>query len=242
MARLFNGTTDFINLGTSVSLSSVATTVSCWVNFSALTNAYSAVYSRNAAGNQVIQLFVKSNGKLAVYLGVNPGAPTIINYDGTGSHTLVIGTWYHLAFVYDSTVGLIGYVNGAQDGTVAANGVIITGQAVEADIGRDSVNAGRFVAGSIADFSKYNVALTAAQIGALAQGARPYSVLEPAMTAWLPLDGLSSPEPDFSGNQFNGVLTGTVFAPGPPIAPFTLRRPQFINPAVTHTLMPQICL
>jgi hypothetical protein len=47
------------------------------------------------------------------------------------------------------------------------------------------------------------------------------------LIGWWPLDGFASPEVDLSRNAFNGALTGTTAAFGPPLMPFTPRTPQF---------------
>lgn len=91
-------------------------TFSAWVNATTLPNAYNAVIS--CGPTTTMALFVKSTGKLACYLqGTGQ-----IDYDGTGSHTLSTSTWTYLVMTYDPTAGLVGYFNGASDGTAAANG------------------------------------------------------------------------------------------------------------------------
>ncbi len=98
-----------------------AMTMTAWVNPTSFPNAYNAVMGRDDAIDQNFCVFlVKSTGKLALYLK----GSGVIDYDGTGSHTLSTGTWQHLALTYDSTSGLIGYVNASSDGTAAANGTL----------------------------------------------------------------------------------------------------------------------
>ncbi len=94
-----------------------------WVNAASLPSAYNTAFSQNADGNNYFDLHVKNNGTLAEYMHTTTAN---VDYDGTGSHTLSTGTWYHLGMTYDSTNGLVGYVNGALDGTAAANGAVNT--------------------------------------------------------------------------------------------------------------------
>lgn len=118
-------------------------TLSVWVKATSFTGAYnSTLYMLGASG--AVELLVKSNGKLAPYIDTSGGG---LIYDGTGSHTLSTGTWYYLTMVYSNAVGLIGYVNGASDGTVAAAGNPFSFTSF--DIGRDEVTSGRLWNGLI---------------------------------------------------------------------------------------------
>src|SRR6266576_1151194 len=70
-------------------------------------------------------VYVKSNGKLRMGVMTTEHLPgALVGYDGTGAHTLSLGTWYYLVLTYNATVGLVGYVNGAVDNTVAPNNVL----------------------------------------------------------------------------------------------------------------------
>src|ERR1035437_3896283 len=91
-ALKFDGSTTYVNCGSSALLNPAAMSMTAWVNMSALTNAYSAIVSRVAAGGATatFQIFVKSSGKLAVYVG----ASTSVSYDGSGTYTLPTGQWY----------------------------------------------------------------------------------------------------------------------------------------------------
>ena len=125
-----SASSQYVDLSTGIAPTAI--TISAWVNATSFPNAANAVVVRNNASNANAFLFVKSNGKL------NCGcvATNQRQYDGTGSHTLSSSTWYYLTLSYDSSAGLIGYVNAASDGTVAANGTMNTG-AANTNIGRD---------------------------------------------------------------------------------------------------------
>ena len=81
----------------------------------------------------------------------------------------------------------------------------------------------------LADFAVWDVVLSAGEISALASGIRPHT-LDKQTILYLPLDGLASPEPDFSGGNNSGTVTGTTFASGPPVALFT-RSPALLSPS-----------
>jgi hypothetical protein len=120
-----------------------AITLSAWVNGTTFPSAYNGVIVRNNAGSTFIGIWVKSNGKVA-WLINNSG----VSQDGTGTHTLSTATWTYLTMTYDSTSGLVGYVNATSDASHAANGTAAT-NAIQTDIGQDHPNAGRFWNGAL---------------------------------------------------------------------------------------------
>ncbi len=105
----------YIDLGTGITPTAI--TQSAWVNGNFL-NSYNAVIDANLTDTKFAALLVKSTGKLAPFV---TGTGTV-GYDGTGSHTLSTSTWYLLHLTYDSSAGLVAYVNAASDGSAAANG------------------------------------------------------------------------------------------------------------------------
>lgn len=150
----FNGSTSQIDIS-SVILSPAHLSVTAWVNPSSLANAYNAIET-NFGPSKGHGFFVKSNGKLAVFLQ-RTGAS--VNYDGTGSNTLSTGTWYHVAFTYDGST-LIGYVNGAADATVSdASGY--TSASANQVIGQDTQTAGHRWTGAIDEFRVWREAISA---------------------------------------------------------------------------------
>jgi hypothetical protein len=224
MARSFNGTTDQISCGATINPTAI--TMSAWFYLPSSTSGYRAIYSTAATGNY--QQILINPSKIAYYvygsadIHVDPGATLITT-----------GVWIHCALTYDSVGGLKTYFNGANDGTAAANGTLGVADAPLTTIGYDANSPGRNFPGRIADCAKWNIALTAAEIGALANGARPYQIRPANLFHWCPLDGYASPEPDYSGSKFNGTLTGTSYVSGPPLNLFTPRREVIQPPPVT---------
>ena len=88
-----------------------------------MSDAYASVISK-AENVDVGTLLLKSNGKLACYVGASVG---VVDYDGIGISTLNTDQWYYVTLTYDSVNGLNGYVNGVLDGSAPANGPINTG-------------------------------------------------------------------------------------------------------------------
>ncbi len=147
-----SASSQYIDCGTA--MHPAALTYSCWVNPTSFPNAYNGPIGRNASSVATV-ILVKSTGKLALFAT----ATSLVSYDGTGSHTLSTATWAHLAMTYDSSAGLVGYVNGASDGTAAANGSLNSNASTVA-IGQDP-SGSRFFNGKIDEVTISSVARSA---------------------------------------------------------------------------------
>ena len=74
--------------------------------------------------------------------------------------------------------------------------------------------------GDIAEVGILDVVLTATQIGALFRGANLFGFgIHDNLQTYYPIYGNDSSEPDFSGNDHDGVLTGTTKTIHPPVEP-----------------------
>jgi hypothetical protein len=239
MARLFNGTNTNFSFSPNYAVPP-ACSMSCWFKLSATpSGSYaSAVTHRDAGVTSYFQILPTSGLKVAYYALASGD----VHVD-PGSTTLTAGTWFHVAVTYDSVAGLKTYVNGASDGTAAANGALAAGTNAFMAVGYDPGDVTRYFPGSIADAAEWSVVLTASEIAALAKGARPSAVRPLSLTFYCPMDGLQSPEPDLSRNARNLTLSAANpnLAFGPPFTFFTPRWPQPLLPTISpFTLMPQI--
>jgi len=141
----------------------------------------------------------------------------------TSAFTALVNTWYLYIVTCDGASGLTLYVLGL-DGTFHVNGA--TGTAVDATDQTHSVNIGRrFAAGSepwdgdIAEVAYFDGTEFSTN-DALAYLQNPARVaLQYGTEFYLPIDGESSPEPDYSGNGIHGTVFGTVYANHPPVIP-----------------------
>lgn len=78
-----------------------------------------------------------------------------------------------------------------------------------------------FIPGTLAHVGFWNQPLDAAEIALLGAGLPPSNVEIGNLIGYWPLDGLSSLELDWSGNNNHGVLTGTSWAEDPLIDYFS---------------------
>jgi Concanavalin A-like lectin/glucanases superfamily len=244
MARNFNGSSDQINLSISSGLNSGhSQSLSVWAYTNTLTNP-GTIFTVEGVGTTTITLAMygaPNNGKLGFFC--TGGSVNI------SAGALSTNTWTHLVGVSDGSTITALYINGVLDstgGASAGNGV--TSPTVVGGIGYQAYSGinGGFWNGNIADVCLWDgVLLSALEIAQLAKGIRPSTIRPKSIVSWWPLDGLQSPEPDLSGNAYNGTLTGTAKAFGPPLDQSTPRWPLFFSfpaPATSFILMPQAIL
>jgi hypothetical protein len=150
-ASFVEASSEYVSTGAALSPLSTGFTYSAWVKATSFPNSYNSVFTRDGGGNYTA-FQIKSSGKLFLYTDV-------ASYDGSGSNTLAAGSWYHVVMTYDSTAGLVGYVNGASDGTAAAGGTLNT-TSRPSGIGQDPAN-GRYWDGLIDEVRVSNAARSA---------------------------------------------------------------------------------
>jgi len=127
--------------------------------------------------------------------------------------TFTVNTWNHACAVEASATDRRVYLNGAGKGTN-------TTSKVPAGIDRTTLTAdndtaqGFPFAGSVAHVAIWNVALSDAEVNALAKGAHPYTIKRGALTHYWPIRG-DSPEIDLVGGA-NLTVSGTPVQIGSP--------------------------
>lgn len=217
MSRNLNGTGDKISYP-SLAMSSVANTISIWFYPTGAQNSsYYVIHDRNNGGTHGGGIFASgsSPNKMAYYYGSGSG------HTDPGTNSYSNNTWNHVALVLSgSGLAVSAYLNGSLDGTNTS----WDAQTQTNILGANGTNSN--FAGMLADFAFWSgVGLTSAEIVALSLGVRPHTIRPSFLQIYSPIDGLQSPEPDFSGNANNGTLTGTALGSGPPVMQFTPRWP-----------------
>jgi Concanavalin A-like lectin/glucanases superfamily len=235
MARSFNGSGDQIALAAGFAPAAINFSIACWVNPST---------NNGSAGHKGRTILCSNNAGSGFnfQLSTGTGTPSVLELDltnanvlGTSTATVADGSWAHVGATWvNGTKTVSFYINGVFDSS--AVGPVALNNAAGYVIGANPGSGGQFFyfGGSMADLLFCTSILTASQFSGLFRGTRPAALGFP-LTLNMPLDGLQSPEPDLSGNAFNGTLTGTAKAFGPPFAPFTPRWPLFIPPPVVST-------
>ena len=159
----FDGTDDFVNLGTDSGLNLLnGGTVAMWVNTDNITDKRFAGKGSNGAWELLSET---TDNK--VKFRVNDGS--VKNVIGTTA--LSDGTWYHIAGVYDKSAGEIRlYVNGTLENTTTGVGQIATINTATY-LGRNE--GGNYYDGKIDDVGIWDRVLTATEIGKLVNNNQP---------------------------------------------------------------------
>lgn len=236
MARSFNGTSDVIALTAGGQAYTGTESFAAWIKFASV----------NVTGDILCGNSSPSLGYVFRWHGASgtTGAIELLHtftllIGASNTQTVTTGVWYHAGVSYDGT-NFIFYWNGVNAGSGSQAAIVVSAQYFIGSSGSSS----EWWNGSLADIASWNIVLSAGEFAALAQGARPGKIRRANLNGWWPLDGLQSPEPDYSGNIFNGTLTGTALAAGPPVMQFTPRWPQSLavaaSPIVFRKTLSQI--
>jgi hypothetical protein len=220
LARDFDGTDDKLDMGDATNLNGAfPMTVGAWVNLDAL--ALAPFISRGSTA---------SNGA-GWYFGcgdasgnVTFGKSGVNTYDSSNADVqIATGTWsYHAAVIDNATggtfykVALDGTVTSQADSSVGSFSATACNKSRIACLGR--IADSNFVNGRIAELSVYvGEAFTSNEIRTLALYGQSAVAYTP--DGYWRLLGTDDPEPDSSGNSYNGTVTGAVQADGPPGIP-----------------------
>jgi hypothetical protein len=233
MARNFNGSTDKIAFS-SLGITNTQFTIAAWCYKTSSPSSPTVFEGSGVSASHFLFLGqnLSSFPGINIALGVSGG-----RQETKCTTTFTNNVWTHIAGQFDTTTspptsGGI-FINGVKDGSGIAT-VAQPGNSTYFDgplIGNSAIGNSPWP-GNIADLAIWFTLLTQGQITALANGARPHKIGATPVKVYFPLWGLSSPEPDLSGNANNGTLTGTALATtAPPTMQFTPRWPQTLPAA-----------
>lgn len=157
-ARSFNGSSDYINVGSTIAPSSQIT-LEAWINSSDNTGLKYIISKRTGPENDW-QLYL-SSGKIDFSVWVTSS----LQCSTIGGTTLSTGVWYHVAATYDGTHCYV-YLNGVSDSAGGTRAGTILNGATSVTIGIDQIpgTTGRYFNGAIDEPHVYSVALTPFQI------------------------------------------------------------------------------
>ena len=208
MGRDFNGTSDQAETG-STPVTATPVTIACWFNADAFPAFSSALCGVSNGVNSRVTLAFRATGALRAQAGQNDGAAA----SAQTTNTVSTGVWAHAAGVFASDSSRIAYL----DGTASTEN---TTALVPAAFDRITAGFGYIESGSdrsdakVAEVAVWNVALTAAEIAALAKGFSPWLVRPQSLRFYAPMIGRYSPEIDIIGAR-GLTLTGTAVADHP---------------------------
>jgi len=169
-ALSFNGTDEYIDLGTSSTLNPADITVAMWIKPNALTD-WDYLFTRGQA--DYVEAYRFEVGATHLYCAFGDGSS---NNSITFAHGMSIGKWHHFAVTYDGATAAL-YVDGVSLGTKSIS--IVMEQATRTTtIGQPLTGAGNYFDGEIDEVGLWNVALDADAIADVYNSGAPINLLE----------------------------------------------------------------
>jgi hypothetical protein len=218
-------------------LSNYPCSLSCWA-YTSVTNADQALMGIYGSSTQSqIDMRAASDGKLHGGVQNNAGS----NGYGVTPTLYPANSWFHAATVVASTTSQSVYLNGGGKNTNTTSHS--PGTSDRTAIGfRDNTNQDRpFGAGGtgyLAEAAIWNIALSDADVAALALGLCPLLIHPEALVAYWPLLGSNSPENNLCSNSSTLAIRGSLTAaPHPRI--FMPRR-RIVRSMVAGIVAPSV--
>lgn len=168
--------------GTLGSSTTTPITIAAWFRTSSTTNVALGAFETGVTARH--NVFIIGSGG-----GVNAGSVNSAGSAGSATSTtgFTSGAWSHAAAVYTSATSRTAYCNGTGASTNTTN--IDPGSVSLLKIGARTTGSvtGAFFQGSIAEFGVWNIALSAADVAALAAGFSPRHVRPQSLIFYAPL-------------------------------------------------------
>ncbi len=162
--RQFNGTSDYINLGTILPSTQSTMSISAWIKWDGGGSGLMRVIGRknNAQINWAYGLVVNTAGSITFERARNTLA--VGDNSITSSETLVANQWFHIVCVQQSDTALSIFVNGTRTDKVVTTGTWTPDAGESLYIGRFSSSITQYFSGFMDDVRIYNRALTAQEV------------------------------------------------------------------------------
>jgi len=220
MSRNFNGSSDYINIGSNT-VPKPPMTVFSWIKIPTFAVEGKIIARWDDSGSNSHFLLNTNTDSTIGFIVKNSSD---LNRWGRKSGTLSTGIWYAVAGVSDN-IGLTGvkvYINGVAYSNVWVDddiGTNANSTQLTLGAGQDGASMINHFNGVMAETAIWNVLLTDNEIAMLSRGICPVRVRPANLYSYHPLYGASSPEVDLSGNLRNGTVTGTTQVDHPSIVP-----------------------
>lgn len=169
LARLFNGSSDYINLGKNLSARGQSRrTMSAWINVNTLTNQNTIFYESNDTHWYTrLNLYIWTDGSVQMSGRDSDGSTVAKNFATTNANEIQINQWYHIVGVYDAdTDNHKIYINGVDKTTssIASTAFPDTAPFDDMKIGNDiETISNNYFSGAIDEAKIFNRALTSSE-------------------------------------------------------------------------------
>lgn len=182
MSASFSGTSSYL-IGGSAVLTAEPITMACWFKAANVTASHVLMSIGTNAGASRWQIVENTTGGSIIQAISALSGTSGTSAGGSGT---VSGIWRHFAGVFASTTSRKAYLDGVGM-TTDTTSIAITGTNRTLIGARINSTAGAFAAGLIAEAAIWNVALTDADMIALAKGVRPSQVRPQNLVLYAPL-------------------------------------------------------
>ncbi len=220
MARLFDDASSEYLLHGSALITAYPLTLAGWFYTDDATIDQSILaIQRNDSGNHFWNLGAHGGtaGDPVVFEARSSSSSPAKASTSTGYST---NTWHHACGVGVSATDRTAYIDGGSPGTNATSRTPGGIDDVSIGMQRDSTPSDA-MSGRIAEVALWDVALSAAEVAALASGVTPLHMRPGNLVAYWPVWGLHSPEIDLTSNGNNITVTGPVKAGHAPVTLYT---------------------
>ena len=215
MARLFNDAAlDRLVYTGAAAVTGVPLTMACWFYCDDATQQLALVSIGDTAGGDN-WIVLRVNGE---DVG-DPVQAAVANVSGavaSSSTGYSVNTWHHAAATFTAVDNRAAYIDGGSKGTdttsITPAGLDATGIGVRVKSSNDTHFSGR-----IAEAAIWNVALSDAEVAALAKGFSPTLMRPDTLVGYWPLFGNDASELDRWENRFDMTVTGATKADHPRI-------------------------
>ena len=216
MSRRGWSTSNFLRYASGV-VTAVPVTMACWAKTS-ITGSVQGIMGLHASGST----HARNNFRLRVESAnqVSFSSANGANSDGAGaSTTITANTWFHVCGVSSSSTSRAVYFNGGSKGTNATNLTPSGINRTSIGVGDGSTPTFEFAPGGTGDIAEaaiWNIALSDADVAALAAGASPLLIHPEALVGYWPLLGNNSPENNLLSNTSVLSVQGSLSAAAHP--------------------------
>jgi hypothetical protein len=204
----FDGTDDYIDLGTSSSLNPTsALTISAWVRadtHNSTAGTYDAIYNSSKDAGRATTGFVLCATENKWYCYYYSGTTW---YGVASDSNLVTGQWYHLASTWDGSTAKL-YVNGSVQTSTLSLSSISYSTATSAKIG--SYYTGNYLDGLIDEVSLFDSALSASDITNIYNSGTPNDISSLSPIGWWRMGDNDSGTGTTITDQGSGGNNGTL--------------------------------
>jgi hypothetical protein len=217
MARSFTRASSHYLQVESAAVTGPPYTMACWGNSNSATVNQTIMYLGDSTSDgRRAQLELRGNDASDPVAAST--SDTAAAYSSSTINGYTANTWQHYAGVWASTTSRIVYLNGTAGTENTTSRVTGTPNRMAIG-GLRRLSPTDYMSGLVADAAIWNVALSAAEIAALARGVSPLRIRPGNIAAYWPLFGTAGPEINICGGSYHLTVSGATQAAHAPVMP-----------------------